>query len=124
MDNFVYFLSPGDIVPAGAQDMDNSVYFPLTWRHTSSRSSGHGQPSFFFLLPGGILPAGAQVMDAAALVAVPDAGDELAELGPDDPEAEPVPLAGEVVDEQRVPPVPTVHLVQNGRLVFAYTTSH
>jgi hypothetical protein len=57
-------------------------------------------------------------MDAAALVAVPDAGDELAELRSDDPEAEPVPLAGEVVDEQRVPPVPPVHLVQNGKLFF------
>jgi hypothetical protein len=62
-------------------------------------------------------------MDAAALVAVPDAGDELAELGPDDPEAEPVTLAREVVDEQRVPPVPPVHLVQNGRFNFVCTTS-
>ncbi len=61
-------------------------------------------------------------MDAAALVAVPDAGDELAELWPDDPEAEPVTLAGEVVDEQRVPPVPPVHLVQNGKFNFARPT--
>ena len=48
-------------------------------------------------------------MDTVARVAVPDAGDELAELGPDDPEAQPVPLAGEVVDEERVPALPPVH---------------
>ena len=49
-------------------------------------------------------------MDTVARVAVPDAGDELAELGPDDPEAQPVPLAGEVVDEERVPARPPVVL--------------
>ena len=33
---------------------------------------------------------------------VPDARDELSQLGPDDPETEPVPDAGEVVDEERL----------------------
>ncbi len=60
--------------------------------------------------PGGVLPAGAELVDTVARVAVPDAGDELAQLRPDDPEAEPVALAGEVVDEQRVPAVPPIHL--------------
>jgi hypothetical protein len=60
-------------------------------------------------IPGGILPAGAQVMDTVAWVTVPDAGNELAQLGPDDPEAEPVALAGEVVDEEGVAPLAPVH---------------
>jgi hypothetical protein len=103
--------------------MDNPIFSP-------SHLEAYFQPEpsslttlFIFLSPGGILPAGAQVMDAVALVAVPDAGDELAKLWPDDPEAEPVTLAGEVVDEQRVPPVPPVHLVKDGNFNIAWPTS-
>ena len=41
-------------------------------------------------------------MHAGPTLTVPDARDELPELRPDDPETEPVPDAGEVVDVQRL----------------------
>ena len=47
-------------------------------------------------------------MDTGPGLTVPDARDELAELRPDDPETEPVPDAGEVVDVERLV---TLHLL-------------
>ena len=43
-------------------------------------------PSMY--LPGCILPSPAEVVDTVAGLAVPDAGDELAQLRPDDPQAQ------------------------------------
>ena len=44
-------------------------------------------------------------MDTARLLTVPDPGHKLTQLGPNDPEADAVPDAGEVVDIQRFPAV-------------------